>query len=206
MSLYTERDDAGERSYSPSELASELALDEMLTLAGFTVLHVAEELGERYEQGAQADDEMDQRVARLNEVVDTLGEEAQALHDERIFNDEDDLDLAAVCEGEDDDDGNTLWVVDCQACGIIVDTVHEADDPDARARADDIARDHNATHHVGANVMHASNSQGGRNYVVSCPTHGLIEMVHYPTHPFASIRASDLAREHDATYHREEHA
>lgn len=58
------------------------------------------------------------------------------------------VDLAAVCEGDDDDDGNTLWVVDCQVCRIIIDTVHEADDPDARARADRIARDHNVTYHA----------------------------------------------------------
>lgn len=63
--LYTERDGAGERSYSPSELTAELTHDEMLTLAGFIVLHVAEELG----------------GGRLDDVVDILGEEAQALRD-----------------------------------------------------------------------------------------------------------------------------
>lgn len=127
MSLYTERDGAGERTYAPSELAEELTHDEMLTLAGFIVMHVAEALG----------------GGRLDDVVDVLGEEAQALRDGA----DDDLDLAAVCEGS-DDEGNVLYIVDCQVCGLIVDTVNEADYEDAASYARDLCTDHNAaTHH-----------------------------------------------------------
>lgn len=200
MSLYTERDGAGERTYAPTELASELSRDEMLTLAGFVVDHVATELRERE---GPPNDEMDQLVARLDDVVDTLGQDAQALRDERAFADED-LDLAAVCEGS-DDEGNILYIIDCQVCGVIVDTLNEADYEDASARADDLRDAHNATHRgADVTVMHASDGQGGRTYVVHCSVHGHIEAVHYPSHPLASLRASDLAKSHNTAYHDKE--
>lgn len=56
------------------------------------------------------------------------------------------VDTAAVCEGS-DDDGYDLYVVDCQVCRAIIDTVSEQDRPDARARARVLADEHNATYH-----------------------------------------------------------
>lgn len=133
--LYTERDGAGERTYAPSVLAEELTHDEMLTLAGFIVLHVVE--GLRGHDGYEEDEHTD-----LDRIVDTLGYKAQALRDEP-----DEVDLAAVCEGS-DDEGNTLYIVDCQVCGIIVDTVSEAlYGLAASLRASDLCKEHNVTHH-----------------------------------------------------------
>lgn len=73
--LYTERDAAGDRYYSsPTELAD----DELLTLAGFLVEHVMGFWDARRDSDDTAD-----MVNALYDAVDTLGEWAQHLRDIR---------------------------------------------------------------------------------------------------------------------------